>query len=118
MGEGLKRAFASARATKGPIEHKRMRLTWRKQPHSAGLASIGEGPRGAILKVNGEDVGFVQATRVGWDFAWRGWNWYARGEGVPPRNEASVRIATAEEAKAACEAYVRACLAKPAEVKP
>ena len=85
-----------------------MRVTWRKQPHEPGLASIGEGPRGAILRVDGEDVGHVYARRLGMAFEWKDWYWTARGEGVDPRNSSAEGryYDDIEAAKADCRAYI------------
>lgn len=91
-----------------------MRMTWRKQPHSSGLASIGEGPRGAILKVDGEDVGFVNALSrdIGLGLRWNGWYWYAVGDRIPLRNSSAGGLFYNEldKAKKACKEYVSACL--------
>lgn len=89
-----------------------MRVTWRKQPYSSGLASMGEGPRGAILKVDGRDVGHVCANRLGMKYEWRGWYWCAWGEGIPIKNTAADHVFydDLEVAKSACKAYVVKCL--------
>ena len=91
------------------------RLTWRKQPNETGLRSIGQGPRGAILKVDGEDVGRVYAYGRGiTGDPHRGWYWTARDNAghIPLRNTAGKPVKDLEEAKAACKAYVLECLAK------
>ena len=85
------------------------RLSWRKQPNETGLAAVGQGPRGAILKVNGDDVANVYAHgRSG------GWYYVARNNSgtIPLRNTCDKVVKDLEAAKAACEAYVRECLAK------
>lgn len=52
------------------------RLTWRNQPSERGLRSIGQGPRGRIGKVNGEDVMTVSAWGGGALYGpVRGWVW-------------------------------------------
>ena len=54
----------------------RPRLTWRNEPNEQGLSSIGQGPRGRIGKVNGEDVMTVDAwggSALGGPL--RGWVW-------------------------------------------
>lgn len=95
-----------------------MRLTWRKQPSEGGLRSIGQSPRGAILKMDGEDIGRVTANRVGWQ-RWMGWYWIAvSADGrVPLSNSCAKPAATIDDAKAECLAYVKRCLAA-AEVVP
>ena len=91
-----------------------MRATWRKQPSEQGLMRIGQSPRGAILKVGGEDVGRVYARFISMH-NYSGWYWVARGEGVPLRNSGSEDGGIYDEiddAKAACKAYVLKCLSK------
>lgn len=92
-----------------------MRLTWRREPHETGLASVCESPRGWILKLDGEDVGHVSMCRVGWQ-EYRGWYWYARSDDdrIRPRNTSGEPVSTDVEAKASCRAYVVECLAKAA----
>ena len=87
-----------------------MRITWRKQPNEKGLSRVCQSPRGAILRVDGRDVARVQAHRTDWQH-YRGWTWYARCDelGVALLNDGRVHM-TIEDAKAAAEAYVRACL--------
>jgi hypothetical protein len=97
-------------------KQRKPRITWRKQPNEGGLRSIGQGPRGAILRVDGEDVGRVQADgrNITCD-PFRGWFWYARSDDgrVPLKNTAGEKpVKDLEVAKAACEAYVRECLVK------
>jgi hypothetical protein len=87
-----------------------MRLTWRREPSMQGLARVTQGPRGAILKVNGEDVGRVYANRDYRTHRHNGWYWTARGNGVALKNTCGTPVASIEEAKAACAAYVRECL--------
>ncbi len=89
-----------------------MKLTWSKQPSEQGLARVCQGPRGAILKLDGERVGYVYATRPS------GWYWVAINDtlGVTLFNScASGRALTADldTAKAECEDYVRKCLGMP-----
>ena len=85
-----------------------MRLTWRKEPRKRGWPSLE--PRGAILRVDGRDVGSVYAYCVGFQ-KWRGWCWVARHDdlGIQRRNTANGgRIfGTLDGAKDDCEAYVR-----------
>lgn len=90
-----------------------MRITWRKQPNEKGLASVGQGPRGAILRVDGEDIGHVSASCKGLAFRWDGWYWVARSDGkVPLKNTASESkyYKDIEDAKRDCKAYVMAML--------
>lgn len=93
-----------------------MRVTWRKEPHSLGLASVCEGPRGFILKVDGEDVGYVHAHRKGLSFDYSGWYWVARSDshGVPLMNSVieDKIYRDIEDAKRDCRAYVVSMLAR------
>ena len=95
-----------------------MRITRRRQPSERGLASVCQAPRGAVLKVDGEDVGRVCAYAVGFG-KFVGWYWWAASKRykVALRNTAAndaPRYATVEEAKASCEEYVRACIRQAA----
>ena len=90
-----------------------MRLTWSKQPSERGLASVCQAPRGANLKVNGIEIGAVRPKLVDWR-TWDGWYWYARipsslvggDEGVY-HNSSDNPDETIEQAKVACETWVR-----------
>ena len=94
----------------------KVRMTWRKQPYQTGLRAIGEGPRGAILRADGDDVGRVYPHGGGHRGAVTGWYWVARDDrrGVPLMNTHGESMPTIDEAKAACAAYVRACLEREA----
>lgn len=84
------------------------RLSWRKEPNETGLRGVCQAPRGAILKVNGEDVAHVYAaSRNG------GFYYVARNNDgtIPLRNTCDRTSRDLDSAKAACEAYVLACLA-------
>jgi len=91
-----------------------MRFTWSKEKRPKGLAGIGSGPLGAVLKVDGEVVGRVHPRCLGLKFQWDGWYWVAVGKGVPLRNSYSEAtfFDTVDDAKVDCEAYVRGCLGK------
>jgi hypothetical protein len=90
------------------------RLSWSKQPNEQGMAQVGQGPRGAILKVNGVIVGRVYANGVGFH-NYKGWYWTAyhtqkEDPKCPPivlKNTWETPIADLNDAKLACEAYVR-----------
>lgn len=96
----------------------RYRITWSKEPNEQGLSRVNQGPRGAILKVNGFLVARVQAHCVGYH-NYNGWYWVARydkGENnqtfeVPLKNTCAKPAKDLEVAKAECEAYVRGVLA-------
>src|SRR5262249_46784393 len=97
----------------------KIRLFWNKEPNEQGLASIGQAPRGAFLKVNGVIVGRVYAYTVSLNVYDGGW-WIARDNtlGIPLRNTCNDnRIPTLDEAKTACEAYVRQHLGLPERAK-
>jgi hypothetical protein len=91
-----------------------MRLTWRKEPSETGLARVTQSPRGAILKVEGVDVGHVYANRVAWQ-QFRGWYWVASGPGIPLKNTCGSPVETIAIAKVQCTSYVRECLEKSME---
>lgn len=51
-----------------------MRITAKREDYLPGLASIGQGPRGYDLRVDGEVVGQVAARKKGmWDHDYTGW---------------------------------------------
>lgn len=92
---------------------KKYRLTWSKQPNEQGLASVCQGPRGAILKLNGVVAGRVYAN----PHQYKGWYWVARHNTteevpweVPLKNTCDTPVKELEDAKKACEAYVREVL--------
>ena len=96
-----------------------MKLTWSKQPSEQGLASVGQGPRGAILKVDGKRIGTVSAVSIGWK-SWRGWFWSTPPDddlGIPWHNSHETPSFDLDAAKAECEAYVRKCLGLPEKKK-
>lgn len=88
-----------------------MRVTWKKEPDETGLARVVQGPRGVDLRVNGKRVAYVRPHLVA-SREYKGWWWCARSDehGIPLRNTATTPVATMEEAKAACEQYVRSVL--------
>lgn len=95
------------------------RLIWSKQPNQQGLARVGQAPRGAILKVNGVEVGHVYANSVGFH-SYLGWYWTACHGNlasdtkdipvIPLQNTYKTPDNDLEFAKASCEAYVREVL--------
>ena len=101
------------------MARKKYRLTWSKQPNEQGLARVSQATRGAILKVNGIVVGHVYANRVGWS-DYRGWYWTACHGNlatdtkdipvIPLKNTYKTPDNEIEDAKTACEAYVRGVL--------
>ena len=92
----------------------KLRLTWSKQPNEQGLAQVGQGPRGAILKVNGVIVGRVYANLIGFH-QFNGWYWTARHSQsdspkcpeIQIKNTCDSPTNDLLEAKLACEGYVR-----------
>ena len=90
------------------------RLTWSKQPNEQGLAQVGQGPCGAILKVNGVIVGRVYAHTSGFH-QYNGWYWTARHSQsdspkcpeIQLKNTCETPLKELNDAKLACEAYVR-----------
>jgi len=49
------------------------RLTWRNEPDETGLRSVGQRPRGRIVKVDGVDVLSVSPSGGGWARDLEGW---------------------------------------------
>jgi len=99
---------------------KKYRLTWSREPNEQGLASVSQGPRGAVLKVNGVRVGSVYANSVSFH-DYNGWYWVARHGGgsddptipeIPLKNTCNTPTKELEDAKKAFEAYVRGVLDK------
>jgi hypothetical protein len=92
------------------------RLSWRKEPNERGLASIGQPPRGYELRFDGKQIAGVSPLFAGWSRDIKGWYYCARSDeyGVPLMNTCSGKpFATKDEAKAACDAYVRKHFKKP-----
>lgn len=90
-----------------------MRITWSKEPHSTGLARIGEGPRGYYIKIDGENVGSVNPVCK--DYVVIKWYWAVGSYeqfNMKHRNGVAEKIyfQTADEAKKACRAYIDQCL--------
>lgn len=96
------------------MKPKKHSLSWRKEPNKKGLNSIGQGPRGAILKVDGIDLARVYAKNIGWTYRYEGWYVVCRDlvTGYPVLNTCEKPSATLEEAKILCEANVREQLAR------
>lgn len=94
-------------------------MTWRKQPDERGLEAVGQSPRGAILKVDGEDIGRVYANRKGFAQEWDGWYWVARSvdDKVPLKNTAvdGKFFEDIEDAKRDCKDYVLSMLSRTAK---
>lgn len=89
-----------------------MRLTWKKQPSETGSRRVCQGPRGAILSADGEELGRVYPFSTGL-VTYKGWYWTAAGDGVPWCNTSNAPVEDIDEAKAQCETYVRKCLGLP-----
>jgi hypothetical protein len=86
-----------------------VRLTWRKEPSEGGLRSVGQGPRGHVLSLDGERIGAVTAHRLGWAHEWRGWDWYCRVDGVRYAGKSD----DPDAARDACDAAARKALGLP-----
>lgn len=90
---------------------KKPRFTWKLQPHETGLRAVGAGPRSHDLRIDGARVATVGAVGGGWRGPVTGWYWYCptdAARGIEHENTARSPVKTVEEAKAACEAYIRA----------
>ena len=90
------------------------RLRWRKQPNETGLARIVQGPRGYDLWYGDRDLGSAHPLTHWPDrYTIVGYYWSVGSDkdlGIAHRNTASAPVATMEEAKAACLAYIKECL--------
>jgi len=89
-------------------------LRWRKQPDNQGLSSIGQSPRGAELRCDGEELAYVYPWRPPGSWkrdGYRGWYWVARSDrfGVPLMNTADEEPVSEdiEVVKAAAMVYVK-----------
>jgi hypothetical protein len=93
---------------------KKPRLTWKLHARETGLAASGAGPRGSDLRIDGVPVAAVRAIGGGWRGPVTGWYWFCPADltrGIAHENTARTPSKTVDEAKAACEAYIRAQLA-------
>ena len=79
-----------------------MAARWSKEPNEKGLAGVCQGPRGFLLKENGETLAHVApvAGKDKWDIV--GWYWYGFGE-----NSYHHPVATEDEAKAQATVFYR-----------
>ncbi|MFL7901595.1 hypothetical protein ACJ41P_10710 [Azospirillum argentinense] len=96
------------------------RLSWRRQPNETGLARVCQYTRGYDLRIGNDRLASVGPNGR---HAERGWNWYASEDtdrGIAWKNSAAEgrSFATAEEAKADAESYIRGCLGLPAKRRP
>lgn len=87
-----------------------MRVTVRKESSERGLARVCQSPRGFVISVDGKRVGMVGWASDGLGRHGTGyWYWWARiGETLRNTANEKVRIATKEEARDACVAWVKA----------
>lgn len=98
-------------------KHKKHRITWSKEPNETGLARVCQDPRGRNLKVDRRIVGRV-CPPGRFRTLTNGCEWYAVDDelSIPLVNSCCganpVFYPTMDEAAAACEAYVRACIEK------
>lgn len=83
-----------------------MALRWRQEPRETGLGAISQGLRGYELRDCGEDIGSVSPVKdVPWSHTAKAWWWWALGYNSYANKQL---YSTADEAKAACMAYVKA----------
>ena len=89
------------------------RLTWRRESREPGRSGWGC-ERGWRLWREGQLVGAVYPRYELGNGRPSGWYWSSRNQtlGIPFRNTANEPVPTADEAKAACLAYVREHLKK------
>lgn len=89
------------------------RVTLKLQPRKTGLASVGAGPQGYDIKVNGRRVGSVSPLGGHLGTPVRGWYFVASDEklGIPYRNTCGEVGVPLEDVKKSAVAYVKQCLA-------
>lgn len=97
-------------------EPRKPQLRWKRHEPARGLARIGAPPRGWDLRYGSEKVGSVS-------YAYRslsrrdggGWFWTARSDDgrIPYKNSCSRLLKSPDDAKSACEKYVRKHLGLP-----
>lgn len=91
-----------------------MKLTWKRDPHPTGLASVGAGPRGSKLHDGEKTYATTSAIGGSWRGPLRGWYWVAGWDGdFPSFNSYQTPLATEDEAKKAARAYVVKHLSEP-----
>lgn len=88
-------------------------MVWRNERHEEGLARITESPRGVNLFVNGVEVANIIANRIA-PLKYEGWIWYTTHEPceklpfeIPRKNTSGHPVATLEDAKTECKAYIK-----------
>lgn len=90
---------------------KKQRITFCREPRETGLGRATQGTRGWYVKVNGKMCGAVsvhKSLNIADRYANpedQRWYWYAR-TGSQYRNTVSEKPVTADEAKAACKAWL------------
>lgn len=78
------------------------KLTWKREPKAKGLASVAQGERGYYMRLNKERIGTVAP----WSRNDGHYCWYA-SVGKERMNTACNPVATVEEARAQCMAWVK-----------
>lgn len=97
------------------------RLRWRKAEMPSGLARISYGylsRRAFELWYGDQRLADARPNYKGWSRVQEGYSWCCgsfKEFGIERRNTMDKPVATIDEAKAACEAYVRQCLGLPAK---
>lgn len=92
-------------ATEHDTAKKRKVARWRKQPSETGLRSIGQGPRGYELRLDGEELIHVSPIGGGaLNGPLLGWYWYGLGRNTYTEREP---FKTKEEAKADADAFYK-----------
>lgn len=89
-----------------------MRITFKKNPQETGLRSVGAGPRGYRINLDGKDVGSVSALGgSAFNGPMRGWFYVVSGDGFAYRNTCNEVGRSLDEAKAAAKACIIAQVA-------
>lgn len=84
-----------------------MRITFKQNPRETGLRSVGAGPRGYRINLDGKDVGSVGALGGGaFNGPMRGWFYVVSGDDFTYRNTCGEIGRSLDEAKAAAKAYI------------
>jgi hypothetical protein len=94
-----------------------VRLTWKRQANESGLAGVCQQERGWDLRANGVCVASVRPARRGFERDTVGWWWSCPSDdtrGIGWKNTASAAVKTPEEARDACEYYIRKAMNLPA----
>jgi hypothetical protein len=87
----------------------KVRLRWKLEPAETGLRAVGAAPRGYVYHDGQTEYARIHPNGGGWRRRQNGWYWVVPEQyGIPYANTCHEPVATAEQAKADCEAYCKA----------